>query len=216
MIHFFGDTQSIIYAVHANATLDKKDIEKLEWLFGDQKYLNVKKINHTFFGTRATMITPWSTNAVEITQNMGIDSVVRIEMFINGDKATAEFDPMFHIVYTELNQDIFTVAIEPEPIKHIDDIAAYNISEGLAMNDEEVEYLESLSKKLGRKLTDSEVFGFSQVNSEHCRHKIFNGIFEIDGEQMPSSLFQLIKKTTAENPNSVVSAYKDNVAFIKG
>src|SRR5699024_5366051 len=140
----------------------------------------------------------------------------RIEMFLFGDKNAKDFDPMFHVVHPELNQDIFTVAVEPEPIKHIDDIAAYNEAEGLAMNDEEVAYLESLSKKLVRKLTDSEVFGFSQVNSEHCRHKIFNGIFEIDEEQMPSSLFQLIKKTTAENQNSVVSAYKDNVAFIKG
>src|SRR5699024_4964960 len=216
MIHFFGDTQSIIYAVHANATLNKNDIAKLEWLFGDQKYLNVKTIKHSYYGTRATMITPWSTNAVEITQNMGIEKVERIEMFLFGDKNAKDFDPMFHVVYPELNQDIFTVAIEPEPIKYIDDIAAYNEDEGLAMNDEEVAYLESLSKNLGRKLTDSEVFGFSQVNSEHCRYKIFNGEFEIDVKQMPNSLFQLIKKTTAENPNSVVSAYKDNVAFIKG
>src|SRR5699024_9601608 len=160
--------------------------------------------------------TPWSTNAVEITQNMGIENVERIEMFLFGDKNAKDFDPMFHVVYPELNQDIFTVAIEPEPIKYIDDIAAYNEDEGLAMNDEEVAYLESLSKNLGRNLTDSEVFGFSQVNSEHCRHKMFNGVFEIDSKQMPNSLFQLIKKTSSENPNSVVSAYKDNVAFIKG
>src|SRR5690606_28825276 len=83
-------------------------------------------------------------------------------------------------------------------------------------NAEEVEYLENLSKKLGRKLTDSEVFGFSQVNSEHCRHKIFNGIFEIDGKRMDASLFKLIKKTSEINPNDIVSAYKDNVAFVKG
>src|SRR5690606_18319640 len=95
-------------------------------------------------------------------------------------------------------------------------ISEYNQKEGLALNAEEVEYLENLSKKLGRKLTDSEVFGFSQVNSEHCRHKIFNGTFEIDGKEMPSSLFKLIKKTSAENPNDIVSAYKDNVAFVKG
>ena len=86
----------------------------------------------------------------------------------------------------------------PEAILEIDDISEYNQKEGLALNAEEVEYLENLSKKLGRKLTDSEVFGFSQVNSEHCRHKIFNGTFEIDGKEMPSSLFKLIKKTSAE------------------
>src|SRR5690625_6760227 len=99
---------------------------------------------------------------------MGIDSVVRIEMFINGDKATAEFDPMFHIVYTELNQDIFTVAIEPEPIKHIDDIAAYNISEGLAMNDEEVEYIEYFSKKHVRILILIVDYGIITVYIVNC------------------------------------------------
>lgn len=86
----------------------------------------------------------------------------------------------------------------------------------MALNPEEVDYLKSLSAKLNRPLTDSEVFGFSQVNSEHCRHKIFNGVFVIDGEEKPSSLFKLIKKTSQENPNKLVSAYKDNVAFVEG
>src|SRR5690606_17937913 len=79
-----------------------------------------------------------------------------------------------------------------------------------------IKYLEELSDYLGRKLTDSEVFGFSQVNSEHCRHKIFNGIFVIDGVEMESTLFQLIKNTTHFNRNKVVSAYKDNCAFLQG
>ena len=69
---------------------------------------------------------------------------------------------------------------------------------------------------MGRKLTDSEVFGFAQINSEHCRHKIFGGTFIIDGVEMESSLFQMIKKTTQENPNKIISAYKDNVAFAEG
>jgi len=105
---------------------------------------------------------------------------------------------------------------EPDPVISIDDVAEYNKKEGLALSDDEVEYLNGLAEKLGRKLTDSEVFGFSQVNSEHCRHKIFNGTFIIDGEEKPSTLFQLIKKTSKENPNFLVSAYKDNVAFISG
>lgn len=216
MIHFFGDTQALLYVVDAEFTLNQEDIQKLEWLFGDQPHLNVSIINNNYFGTRATMITPWSTNAVEITKNMGIDGIRRIEMLYYGDQNSPDFDPMFYVVYPHLDQEIFKVDIQREPIEYIEDIASYNLKEGLAMNDEEVAYLETLSQKLGRKLTDSEVFGFSQVNSEHCRHKIFNGIFEIDGEQMPSSLFKLIKKTTAKNPNSVISAYKDNVAFIKG
>jgi phosphoribosylformylglycinamidine synthase len=118
--------------------------------------------------------------------------------------------------YFSLTQDVFTINIQPEEVLEIDNIATFNQSEGLALNDEEVYYLENLSKKIDRKLTDSEVFGFSQVNSEHCRHKIFNGKFTIDGKEMPSSLFKLIKKTSSENPNTIISAYKDNVAFIEG
>ncbi|MGG7036198.1 MAG: phosphoribosylformylglycinamidine synthase, partial [Flavobacterium sp.] len=169
-----------------------------------------------FVGPRAAMVTPWSTNAVEITQNMGISGIIRIEEFEKVSSDFTDFDPMLSQKYTELNQDIFTINIQPEPILEIEDITAYNQQEGLALSDEEVEYLENLSKKLNRKLTDSEVFGFSQVNSEHCRHKIFNGTFVIDGVEQESSLFKMIKKTSAENPNDIVSAYKDNVAFIKG
>jgi phosphoribosylformylglycinamidine synthase len=118
--------------------------------------------------------------------------------------------------YSALNQTIYNIDIQPEAIRDISDIALYNKQEGLALNAEEIVYLEELSVKIGRKLTDSEVFGFSQANSEHCRHKIFNGTFEIDGKEMPSSLFKLIRKTSETHPNNIVSAYKDNVAFVKG
>ena len=123
---------------------------------------------------------------------------------------------MLQQVYVNLDQTIFAQTIAPEPIKYIDDLPAYTKEEGLALSEKEMEYLEGLSKKLGRKLTDSEIFGFSQVNSEHCRHKIFNGTFILDGKEMPSSLFGMIKKTSKEHPNRLVSAYKDNVAFVEG
>ncbi|RYF15430.1 MAG: phosphoribosylformylglycinamidine synthase, partial [Flavobacteriales bacterium] len=167
-------------------------------------------------GPRAAMITPWSTNAVEITQNMSMDGIVRIEEFKKVDDGFSAFDPMLSQKYSGLNQDIFTINIQPEAILEIEDIAAYNKQEGLSLSDEEVDYLNGLAKKLGRPLTDSEVFGFSQVNSEHCRHKIFNGTFVIDGVEQPTSLFKLIKKTSETHPNDIVSAYKDNVAFVKG
>ena len=123
---------------------------------------------------------------------------------------------MLQAVYKGLDQNIFTIDKQPDPVIYIDDIGEYNKKEGLALNDDEVAYLEGLSRSIGRKLTDSEVFGFSQVNSEHCRHKIFNGTFIISGEEKESTLFQMIKKTTRENPNKVVSAYKDNCAFMQG
>jgi len=216
MIHFFGDVKKNIFAVQTQEQISTQNIEKLQWLFGDSNYIKESVIADFFIGPRAAMITPWSTNAVEITQNMGISGIIRIEKFNNVSENNSDFDPMLSQKYTALNQDIFKIDVLPEEIKDIENISAYNISEGLALNDEEIVYLENLSKKLNRKLTDSEIFGFSQVNSEHCRHKIFNGTFIIDGEEMPSSLFKLIKKTSKDHPNTIVSAYKDNVAFIKG
>ncbi|MFD2828494.1 phosphoribosylformylglycinamidine synthase [Leeuwenhoekiella polynyae] len=213
MIHFFGSQDSKIYAVQATAELSEETTNKLIWLFGNQPKIQASAIDAFFIGPRATMITPWSTNAVEITQNMGVEGIIRIEEFVAGE---AEFDPMLSQEYTKLDQEIFTINIQPEAIKAIEDIQAYNKQEGLALNEEEVAYLEGVAARIGRPLTDSEVFGFSQVNSEHCRHKIFNGTFVIDGKTMPSSLFKMIRKTSEENPNEIVSAYKDNVAFVKG
>jgi phosphoribosylformylglycinamidine synthase len=216
MISFFGNKTNTIFAVQTQSEISAENISKLNWLFADANQINKSVLADFFIGPRATMITPWSTNAVEITQNMGISGIIRIEEFQIVTDSFTDFDPMLSQKYTELNQDIFTINIQPEPILNIDNIAAYNKQEGLSLSEEEVDYLDNLATKIGRKLTDSEVFAFSQANSEHCRHKIFNGKFVIDGEEMPSSLFKLIKKTSAENPNDIVSAYKDNVAFVKG
>ncbi len=216
MIHFFVNSANAVYGVQTQQDLSQEDISKLNWLFGNAKKLEEQTLNHWYVGPRAAMITPWSTNAVEITQNMGIDGIIRIEEFQPVPADFSDFDPMISQKYNALTQDMYTIHIAPEPILEIDDIDAYNKQEGLALNPEEVAYLNNLSAKLGRKLTDSEVFAFSQANSEHCRHKIFNGTFIIDGEEQPTSLFKLIKKTSETHPNEIVSAYKDNVAFIKG
>lgn len=216
MIHFFENQSKTVFAVQTQNEISAQDISKLNWLFANSNKIEKSVLTDFFVGPRANMITPWSTNAVEITQNMGISGIIRIEEF---HKATADFfdfDPMLSQKYAELNQDIFTINVMPEAILDIDDIAAYNKQEGLSLSPEEVDYLDTLAIKLKRKLTDSEIFGFSQANSEHCRHKIFNGKFIIDGEEKESSLFKLIKKTSQENPNNIVSAYKDNVAFVNG
>lgn len=214
MIRFFR--KDAIYAVGCEKELTITQIEMLCWLFGDAEYLGKKAIPGYFTGPRREMVTPWSTNAVEITQNMGIRGIFRIEEYHEVEGPDAGYDPMLQIISRGLDQELFTIEGEPEAVKEIDDIAAYNKQEGLALSSDEIEYLNELSKKIGRRLTDSEVFGFSQVNSEHCRHKIFNGTFVIDGETRPDSLFSMIKRTSKENPNYIVSAYKDNVAFIKG
>lgn len=216
MIHFFGNITSKVFAVQTTKELSTETISKLVWLFGNQPKIEQASLDAFFVGPRAAMITPWSTNAVEITQNMGIPDIIRIEEFKAVSKDFKDYDPMISEKFEGLNQESFTINIKPEPILNIEDIAAYNKKEGLSLSDEEVSYLEGVSKKIGRPLTDSEVFGFSQVNSEHCRHKIFNGTFVIDGEEKPTSLFKLIRKTSETHPNSIVSAYKDNVAFIEG
>ena len=216
MILFFRTPTQSVIATATNQTLAAEDIQKLCWLYGEATVENEENLQGCFVGPRREMITPWSTNAVEITQNMGLEGILRIEEYFPVKDENAEYDPMLQRMYKGLNQDIFTINIKPQPIVYIDNLEEYNEQEGLALSQEEMDYLKKVENDLGRKLTDSEVFGFAQINSEHCRHKIFGGTFIIDGVEMESSLFQMIKKTTQENPNKIISAYKDNVAFAEG
>ena len=216
MILFFQSPTKTVLAVEAKQAFSPEDTKKLVWLFSGATPVETETMNGWFVGPRREMITPWSTNAVEITQNMGLAGISRIEEYFPVESGDADHDPMLQRIYNGLNQEIFTISKQPDPIVYIDDLEAYNEQEGLALSQEEISYLKEVSEKLQRKLTDSEVFGFSQVNSEHCRHKIFGGTFIIDGEEKESSLFNLIKKTSVENPNKLVSAYKDNVAFNDG
>ena len=216
MILFFQSSAKSVLAVEAQQAFSPEDTQKLVWLFSEATPLPSEQLAGWYVGPRREMITPWSTNAVEITQNMGLTGISRIEEYFPVTSGEAEHDPMLQRIYNGLDQAIFTISKQPDPIVYIEDLEAYNQQEGLALSQEEIAYLNEVSQKLGRKLTDSEVFGFSQVNSEHCRHKIFGGTFIIDGEEKESSLFNLIKKTSQENPNKLVSAYKDNVAFNEG
>ena len=216
MILFFRTPSKSVIAVESNQPLTPDDSKKLCWLFGEAKAESEENLKGCFVGPRREMITPWSTNAVEITQNMGIEGINRIEEYFPVKDENADRDPMLQRMYKGLDQDVFTTNRQPEPIIHIEDLEVYNEKEGLALSKEEMDYLKKVENDLGRKLTDSEVFGFAQINSEHCRHKIFGGTFIIDGVEQESSLFQMIKKTTQENPNKIISAYKDNVAFAEG
>ena len=216
MVFFFQTPRQNVIAVEADHAFGSGEVERLVWLFDKAVLLDARSLSGWFVGPRKEMITPWSTNAVEITQNMGIQGISRIEEFFPVGGADASYDKMLQRLYNGIDDTVFKVDKQPDPIRYIEDIEAYDKEEGLALNPDEIEYLKQLSAKIGRPLTDSEVFGFSQVNSEHCRHKIFNGVFIIDGVEQESSLFKLIKKTSAENPNKLVSAYKDNVAFIEG
>ena len=216
MILFFRTPQQSVIATAVDHQLNQDEINELCWLYGEAQLVEGESIDGFFVGPRREMITPWSTNAVEITQNMSLHGISRIEEYFPVSSKDADHDPMLQRMYDGLNQDVFTVNHEPEPIKHVENLEEYNEQEGLALSPEEMEYLHNVEKQVGRPLTDSEIFGFAQINSEHCRHKIFGGTFIIDGQEMESSLFQMIKKTTKENPNKILSAYKDNVAFAQG
>jgi len=216
MISFFKTAGSSVIAIEHDHELEQAEIEALCWLCGDAEKMELPRIEGWFVGPRREMITPWSTNAVEITQNMGLNGIRRIEEFFPVSSPEAQHDEMLQRMYNGIGQDVFTVSLQPQPIREISDIEAYNEEEGLALSPEEIQYLYNVSAQLNRPLTDSEVFGFAQINSEHCRHKIFGGTFIIDGKEKPSSLFQMIKRTTAEHPGRILSAYKDNVAFAQG
>ena len=216
MILFFKTPQKSVIATQADHSLNQEEVNELCWLYGEAELLDKNALEGYYVGPRREMVTPWSTNAVEITQNMGLKGIQRIEEYFPVESEDAEHDPMLQRMYKGLNQDIFTINIQPEPIKYVDNLEEYNEQEGLALSPEEIEYLHKIEKENGRPLTDSEIFGFAQINSEHCRHKIFGGTFIIDGKEMKSSLFAMIKKTTQENPNKILSAYKDNVAFAQG
>ena len=216
MILFFKTSQENVIAAEINHQPSQDEVNELCWLFGDAECLDSDTLGGYFVGPRREMITPWSTNAVEITQNMGLAGVTRIEEYFPVGSKDADHDPMLQRMYDGLDQTVFTVSHTPEPIKFVDNLEKFNEEEGLALSPEEIEYLHNMEKQNGRPLTDSEIFGFAQINSEHCRHKIFGGTFIIDGQEKESSLFALIKKTTQQHPGKILSAYKDNVAFAQG
>ncbi len=216
MISFFRNLSGSIIALESAQRPSNETLKALTWLFSGAEYVDRDSLEGYYVGPRREMLTPWSTNAVEITQNMNIAGISRIEEYFPVESAEASYDPMLQAMYTGLGQDIFHINLSAEPIHYIEDIRGYNEAEGLALSEEEIIYLGELAQRIGRPLTDSELFGFSQVNSEHCRHKIFGGTFVIDGVERESSLFAMIKETSAQNPNFLVSAYKDNVAFVSG
>jgi len=167
-------------------------------------------IKGKFVGTKRSMVSPWSTNAVSILQNAGVVGVTRAEVF---RPFLGSYDPMTEEVYDGLDENIFKLIQKTATsVEVISDIEEANRTLGLALSEAEVEFL----KNSGRKFNDAELYAFAQINSEHCRHKIFNGKFVIDGEEKPKSLFSLIKETSKASPDNLISAYKDNVAFVKG
>ena len=169
-IYFFRTPQQSVIATLVDHMLDAQETDKLCWLYGGATLIDSPTLAGKFIGPRREMITPWSTNAVEITQNMALSGIRRIEEYIPASDDEG-CDPMLQRLYEGLDQDIFTVDIQPAPIQHISDLEAYNEQEGLALSPEEIEYLHHVERQLGRQLTDSEVFGFAQITANTAATK---------------------------------------------
>ena len=125
MVLFFAAPNRLIYAVETSDNPDNPDIKKLLWLFGEAEFLNKQKLKGFFIGPRKEIITPWSTNAVEITQNMGISGISRIEEFFRAGSDKTEYDPMLQAFYDGLDQNIFRIDKEPDPIIYLNNILKY-------------------------------------------------------------------------------------------
>lgn len=201
------------FIITAQKHLTSSDEERIAWFLHGAT--PTESLPGRYIGPRKEMVSPWSTNATDVLTNMGVEGIVRVERFERaGDQA--HFDPMLQAIYDGLSAQSLTVTGAPAATFGVADIRDFNAKEGLALSEDEITFLEEARETLGRDLTDCELYAFAQINSEHCRHKIFNGTFIIDGETKPNSLFALIKATSKEAPANIVSAYKDNVAFMRG
>ena len=220
----FLTSESSVYLVLCTKCLSGEDLGKLSWLLRAEPYGGEsldgegkeEGKGEEFLGPRVSLVSPWSTNAVEICQNVGISSVCRIERFRRVEKGFCDFDPMLETIFGGLRHGMLEKELVREEGFAVESIRDFNREQALSLSEGEIAFLEEKELELGRKFTDCEVFSFSQINSEHCRHKIFNGQFSIDGKTQEKSLFRLIKDTTAHSGEGVVSAYSDNVAFFKG
>jgi len=202
-----------------------------------QDILSASELNedYTFYvGPRLGTISPWSSKTEDIIKNVGIKNVKRVERLfgfkINPDIDHAKND--FSMFYDRMTQSIYKtqedfkdlfISDEPRSLNNIDilqngkeALANANNFYGFAMSREEIDYLYSFYSSENRNPTDAELMMFAQANSEHCRHKIFNAKWSIDGNQKNNSLFDLIKETSKASPDGIVSAYKDNAAIIEG
>ncbi|PRD14918.1 phosphoribosylformylglycinamidine synthase [Pantoea coffeiphila] len=186
---------------------------------------------------RPGTISPWSSKATDIAHNCDLPQVLRLErglaFYIQapqltdaqwGALAALLHDRMMETVFTDLNQaEQLFAHHQPAPVQSVDvlgegrdALVQANIKLGLALAEDEIDYLLAAFEKLGRNPNDIELYMFAQANSEHCRHKIFNADWVIDGEQQPKSLFKMIKNTFEKTPDHVLSAYKDNAAVMEG
>ncbi|ENM5893562.1 phosphoribosylformylglycinamidine synthase [Vibrio mimicus] len=222
------------------AELNPQELEKLEKLltYGPTIQEHEPQGLLLLVTPRPGTISPWSSKATDIAHNCGLRSIKRLERgtayYVETETPLTEaqvvtlkallHDRMMEVVFAELTdaQQLFSVA-EPAPMSQVDVLAGgrraleeANVSLGLALAEDEIDYLVENFIKLGRNPNDIELMMFAQANSEHCRHKIFNADWTIDGVKQDKSLFKMIKNTFEQTPDYVLSAYKDNAAVMTG
>jgi phosphoribosylformylglycinamidine synthase len=185
---------------------------------------------------RIGTISPWASKATDIANNCGLDKVHRVERgiayYFEGELSAEQLAAVAKLVHDRMTESVhasledagqlFRVE-EPRPMSSVDILGGgrealvkANVEQGFALAEDEIDYLVENFQKLGRNPNDIELFMFAQANSEHCRHKIFNADWTIDGVEQPKSLFKMIKNTYETHPENVLSAYKDNAAVMKG
>ena len=228
------------YFVHSAADLDGAAVEKMQALLEAERVENVPQVSeglHLFLITpRIGTISPWASKATDIAHNCGLDGVERIErgmaVYVSGslhDKERAQWASLLHDRMTESvlpdfqSAEKLFAAHEDQSFDTVDVLGggraaleAADKSMGLALSADEMDYLLENYRTLNRNPSDVELMMFAQANSEHCRHKIFNADFILNGEKQPKSLFRMIRDTHEASPEGTVVAYKDNSSVIEG
>lgn len=219
-----------VYVVESNAPLESSHIDKIEKLLHAKQHPLPFSELHAVIFPRVGTISPWSTKATDIFHHCDLTVVNRVEA---GQCFTFEqaCDDVPLSLYDRMTEQVLSSADQlsqlfdhasPQPLTTIDlseskaTLTALNQSMGLALSDDEIDYLYEAYQKAGKSPTDAELMMFAQANSEHCRHKIFNAEWTIDGDVMPLSLFKMIKNTEASTQQPAKSAYKDNAAVFAG
>ena len=228
------------YFVATSAELSKENANRLDALLlsGDKPAKLSRGTKTLYVVPRPGTISPWSSKATDIARACDIDAIDRIERGIcyglkfSGKVGDADVVALSHLLSDRMTDAVFQTAEgvealfeahDPAPVgmvslgkKGRDALVTANTALGLALSDQEIDYLVASYGDLGRDPTDAELMMFAQANSEHCRHKIFNASWVIDGEKQDKRLFGMIKSTTEKTPNGVISAYSDNAAVFEG
>jgi phosphoribosylformylglycinamidine synthase len=226
-----------VFVVESGAPLTAEESVRLAALIDTSSRIAPRTGDGVFVTPRKGTLSPWASKATDICHNCGLPDIRRIERgtlfrfrLADGRHGTrAQLQPVLHLIHDRMTEGVYEDIgdlfrhIPPAPLVHIailaDGIRALhdaNVSLGLALSGEEIEYLFDVYSKLRRNPTDVELVMFGQVNSEHCRHKIFRADWLIDGRRQPMSLFDMIRNTHQRHPQGTLSAYADNSAVMEG